>query len=192
MAFVICGAVPFLLLCAVDELLLRGRSVAKALLSIVAGVLFLFGLIGASLQGGLLFPLGLRVAGWAFGAPTLGLLAVSLLIQIPVPSVYFSPARERGLVTTGMYSVVRHPGVPSLLLVLVSLVFITGSRLLAMATPIWIAADVAHVAWQERYFLIPKYGEGYRCYQRMAPMLVPTPKSIRRALSTVSRRKEVH
>jgi len=72
-------------------------------------------------------------------------------------------------VTTGTYALCRHPGVLWLTLFLAALAAATASRDLAVATPIWIAADVIHVVRQEKRYLIPLFGAQYVAYQTQSP-----------------------
>jgi protein-S-isoprenylcysteine O-methyltransferase Ste14 len=80
------------------------------------------------------------------------------------------------LVKTGTYALVRHPGVLWLALFLSAAVLVSRSRLLLVATPVWLFMDVLYVWVQERLFLERMF-PGYEQYEE-TPMLVPTPTSI--------------
>lgn len=185
MIYLLCGSAAFLLLGAADALRLRGRTAAKRATFASAALLMLAGLTGGALSAPrLVMPPALRVAGWALGAASLVLVILALVVELPTFRLYLGPAGEQGLVTTGLYAMARHPGVPCFAAFLVSLVLVTGSVTLAAATPVWVALDVAHVVWQERVYLLPVYGDDYRHYQRAVPMLFPTPATFRRGLAT--------
>ena len=191
MLYAVAGALAFVLLCVVDLLYLRGFQVGKALVFCAASLLFLAGIIGSvGFSPRFPTPPALRVLGWALGAAALTLAVVALVVEVPTFTLYLTAGRDRRLVTTGMYAVTRHPGVLWFSLLLLSLVLITGSRVLAAATPLWIALDVGHVAWQERQYLVKVYGEEYRRYQAEVPMLLPTASSIRRGVESRRSKKE--
>jgi protein-S-isoprenylcysteine O-methyltransferase Ste14 len=186
--FVLCGALAFLLLFAADVLLLRGFTAAKTAVFAGAAALMLAGLVGGALSPSRLdIPPWLRAAGWVLGTVSLALVVLALVVEVPAIRLYLGSGAGTKLVTTGMYAMARHPGVPCFSVFLVSLALATGSATLAVAVPVWIGLDVALVVWQERACLVPVYGDEYRAYQETVPMLVPTPSSIRRGIDTIRR-----
>jgi protein-S-isoprenylcysteine O-methyltransferase Ste14 len=190
-AYVCSGALAFVLLCAADLLFLRGVVAAKAVAFCAASASFLFGLVGCAAASPRLGLAGsVRAAGWALGALTLSLVVFSLIVEIPTFYLYLTSGSERRLITSGFYAMTRHPGVVWFSLLLVSLVGATDARGLAIATPVWIAMDVVHVAWQERIYLVRVYGDEYRRYQAEVPMLIPRWASIRRGIDGLRRKRE--
>ena len=73
---------------------------------------------------------------------------------------------------------VRHPTVLWYGLLLLSLLLLTRSQFLLMATPLWLALDVLWVVLQERISLPGAFPE-YQEYRRVTPMLVPNTRSLR-------------
>jgi len=88
------------------------------------------------------------------------------------------------LIRTGTYALVRHPGVLWYALLLVSLIFVSKSKLLLVASPIWLAMDIVHVIIQEKFFF-GKMFEDYEHYRRETPMLIPSRRSISACLRTI-------
>ena len=180
------GIAGFLLMFPVDLLMSRGRHGQKTAFFLGGGALVLASIVLLVAFGSpLAVPVGARVVGWVLVGPMLLLMAYSLLVEIPLASLYLGRAPHPPLVTSGTYALTRHPGVLWFTLFLLSLALAAGSRSLLVATPLLVLMDVLHVWFQERMYLLPVYGEEYRRYQRFVPMLVPTPRSLKRALATV-------
>jgi protein-S-isoprenylcysteine O-methyltransferase Ste14 len=104
------------------------------------------------------------------------MLIFSLFINLPFRKTYVTTT-EPGLVTSGLYSLVRHPWVISLSLLLVSLVFVSRSRDLLIATPVWISLAILSTVLKDRFLFGRMFG-GYEAYRRETPMLLPNRKSI--------------
>ena len=111
------------------------------------------------------------------------LLVYSLFLEIPFAKTYVGEGVGDQLITTGTYALVRHPGVLWLALFLLALVLVSGSRLLLIAAPAWIAADVLYVWLQEKLFLREVF-PGYEAYRQETPMLLPSWKSMGRCYKT--------
>jgi protein-S-isoprenylcysteine O-methyltransferase Ste14 len=177
------GSAAFVLLSVADLATLRERRLIRAMAFAAATVLFCGALALAAVRGPrLAVSPGFRAAGGILAALSLALAAVSLFREVPTPRIYLGKPAPRRLVTTGTYALCRHPGVLWLTVFLASLAALAASRDLAILTPIWIAMDVIHVHWQERRYLIPVFGSEYLKYRNQVPFLVPSARSIRRAL----------
>jgi len=123
-------------------------------------------------------------AGWPLLLVSVSLLVYSLFLEIPFRRTYAANGVGDRLVETGTYALVRHPGVLWLALFLLGLVLVSRSRLLLLATPVWLLMDVLYVCVQER-FLFRKMFPGYEQYQQETPMLIPTRESMARCLRTL-------
>ena len=132
----------------------------------------------------------LALPGWLpwLGMPLVvvaaSLLAYSLFIELPFRGTYLGSGPGPSLQRTGTYALVRHPGVLWYALFLVALGLVSPSRLLLVAAPVWLMADVGWVLLQERLALLrtfPDYGD----YQRETPMLLPTRRSLRACIRTL-------
>ena len=115
--------------------------------------------------------------GWGLVLPSLLMLIYSLYIKIPFTKTYVASGVGQKLVTSGLYALVRHPGVHWLGLLLVALILASGSRPMLIAAPIWLLLDIALVAIQDRFFFGRMFA-GYESYRRQTPMLIPNRRSI--------------
>jgi len=178
MLYVLIGALGFPVFHLVDLAAIKRLAWAKPL-AWIAGC----GLIAASAWLACLspdrfsLPLGAVVCGWALFAVSSAQLLHSLFINLPFYKTYFKVGVSDELVTTGLYAVVRHPGVYGLGVVLFSLVLVSGSRLMLAAALVWMAIDVTVVTIQDRFFFDRMFA-GYAAYRRVTPMLIPTWRSL--------------
>jgi protein-S-isoprenylcysteine O-methyltransferase Ste14 len=162
----------------------KTHRMAKQVTGALAAAVF-----AVSLGGALIFTEHLSLPPWtrplgAVMTVTGGILLYrSLVYELRPARPYRSPGHGLGTVTTGTYALVRHPGVLWFSTLLVGLVLLSHARLLLIATPLWIAADVIYVLIQDRFFF-PRTLAGYRAYQRRTPFLIPTRVSFRRCLQT--------
>ncbi len=131
-----------------------------------------------------LLPLWASWLGWVLLGASLFLLIYSLFIELPFRKTYVEGEGERGLVRTGTYALVRHPGVLWYALFLLSLVLVSKSKLLLLASPIWLFMDVLWVTIQE-WFFFNKMFPGYDGYRRETPMIVPNRRSIAACIRTL-------
>ncbi len=125
--------------------------------------------------------------GWFLLLVSVLLMTYSIFIEIPFVSARTGKERRNRLVTTGTYALTRHPGVLWYGLFLVSLLLVTGAKVLLIAAPIWFLMDVLWVVLQDRYFFVLMFKD-YRQYQKETPMLIPTIISMERCLKTLSGR----
>lgn len=123
--------------------------------------------------------------GWFLLPISLLLLFYSLFIEIPFVNTYAQPGVGDKLVTTGTYSLTRHPGVIWYGLFLVALLLVTRSQILVIAAPIWFLMDILWVLLQDKYFFVLMFKD-YRQYQKETPMLIPNRLSIQRCFKTLN------
>jgi len=115
--------------------------------------------------------------GWGLLLISLSLLIYSLFINLPLRKTYIATGVGDKLVTTGLYALVRHPGVIWFTLFMLSLALVSKSSLLLIAAPIFILLDILLVIIQDR-FLFSRMFDGYDHYRRETPMLLPNRKSV--------------
>jgi len=115
--------------------------------------------------------------GWALLLVSLSVLIYSLFINLPFRKTYVATGAGDKLVTTGLYALVRHPGVHWLILIMLSLILVSRSSLMLIASPIWILLDILLVVIQDK-FLFGRMFAGYNTYRQKTPMLVPNRRSI--------------
>ena len=176
--YVLAGALAYLLLPLSDLASQRGKpNLKRGIFTTSSAILAvsLFQIIRQS--AGWTVPGFLRGVGVVLALGFLALMLYSLFVEVRL--------RGGGLVTTGTYALVRHPGVLWWLLFLCSILLASGAKLLLVAIPVWVTLDLLYVAVQERLFFDRLFGEAYGSYRSQVPMIVPTPASTRRFIATL-------
>lgn len=69
-------------------------------------------------------------------------------------------------------------------LFLLSLILVSRSRLLLLASPIWLSLDILWVVLQEKFFF-SKMFKDYDSYKQETPMLFPSKKSLSVCIRTL-------
>jgi protein-S-isoprenylcysteine O-methyltransferase Ste14 len=145
----------------------------KPLLGFVSGCLIMYSIAMVCLTSERFWlPDWVVFTGWVLLPFVVSLFVRSLFFELPFKVILGISKSKSYLVTTGSYSVVRHPTVPLLLLLLLSLLMISRSSLLFAAIPVWISMDVVWAMIQERFVLLKKFPK-YCDYQKSTPMLIP-------------------
>ncbi len=115
---------------------------------------------------------------------SLPLLIYSLFINLPFRKTYVATGVSDKLIRTGLYALVRHPGVHWFILLVLSLILVSKSSLLLIAAPTFILLDVVLVIVQDKFFFGRMF-DGYDSYRQETPMLVPNRKSISACIRTI-------
>ncbi len=151
---------------------------AKPCAWIVGGGLVGYALAGLSLESNtLLLPMWLTWLGSGLLSISLLLLVYSLFINPPFRKTYIATGIGDKLITTGLYALVRHPGVIWFVLFMLSLILVSKSSLLLIAAPIFILLVILLVIVQDNFFFTRMF-DGYKSYQRETPILLPNRKSV--------------
>jgi len=124
--------------------------------------------------------------GWGLLSVSLFLLIYSLFVNLPFRRTYIATGVGDKLITTGLYALVRHPWVHCFTLLLLSLVLVSRSSLLLIASPVWILLDILLAVVQDRFFFGRMF-DGYDSYRRETPMLVPNRRSINTFIDSLKR-----
>jgi len=178
MIYVAIGSLGFLVIHLFDIASLKRIPRVKPGIWVLGSGLLVYALVMACLQSDKLpLPIWTTWLGWALLSISLLLLVYSLFISLPFRKTYITAGAGDKLITTGLYALVRHPGVYWFILLMVSLILISRSSLLLVAAPIWILLDIVLVVIQDK-FVLTKMFDGYERYQREAPMLLPNRRSI--------------
>lgn len=189
MTYIAIGVCGFLMAYLFDVVSLGRIPGAKQSIGIVTVVLIVYASVMACLEPGKLgLPIWLTWVGWALLVISLTLLIYSLFMNLPFHKTYVEPGVGDKLIKTGTYALVRHPGISWYALTLVSLIFISQSKLLLIASPIWLAMDILHVVIQDKFFF-GKMFAGYEDYRRETPFLIPNRRSINACLRTLRQPK---
>ena len=178
MLYISIGVLGFLLLHIFDIVSLKRIPGAKPCTWIVGSGLLVYSLTMLWLKADTLpLPIWSTWLGWGLLSISLSLLIYSLFINLPFRKTYVATGVGDKLVTTGLYALVRHPGVHWFTLILLSLVLVSKSSLLLIATPIFILLDIVLVAIQDK-FIFGRMFESYDRYRRETPMFLPNRKSV--------------
>lgn len=178
MIYVAVGCLGFFVIHLLDVVSLKRVPRVKPI-TWVAGVgLLVYALVMVSVQPDKL-PLspGYTWLGWFMLSISVLPLVYSLFLNLPFRETYVAAGVGKKLVTTGLYAVVRHPGVHWFILVMLSLVLISRASLLLIAAPVFILLDIILVIVQDRFFFGRMF-DGYDRYRRETPMLVPNRQSL--------------
>ncbi|MBI4285605.1 MAG: GH3 auxin-responsive promoter family protein [Chloroflexi bacterium] len=185
MFYVLAGALGFVAVQAFDVVSLKRLRHAKPVCWLLGSGLLGYGLVMTTLWPEKLpLPHWSSWLGWLLLAIALAQLAGALFINLPFRSTYIADSSGQRLVTTGLYALVRHPGVHGFVLLVLSLFLISRSSLFTIAGPVWIAADIVLVAIEDR-FLFHRMFPGYASYRRQTPMLLPNKRSLKAFLESL-------
>jgi len=188
--YIALGALGFLVALLFDHPRIERSRWAKLTIGVVA-----FSALGyavgaaASHPSKFTFPSAVAGVGWALAGIFLILFVYSVFIEIPFRQAYLGAQNGTRLVDTGTYAMSRHPGVLWAALALVFLVVATGSKILLIATPLWILMDLAWAYIEDRFYF-PTTFPGYGDYQNEVPMFIPTASSIRKAAKSIRTPRE--
>jgi len=184
MIYIVIGIIGFLVIHLFDFVALKRMPWAKPIIWALGSGLFTYALVMISLSPDkLLIPTWATWLGWVLLLVSLPLLIFSLFINLPFRKTYIEAGIGDKLIRTGLYALVRHPGVPAFTLFIISTVLVSRSMPLLIASPIWIAVDILLVYIQDR-FIFGRMFADYDSYQRETPMLIPNRKSIRACLNS--------
>jgi protein-S-isoprenylcysteine O-methyltransferase Ste14 len=189
MIYIIVGVLGFLLIHVSDIVALKKVPAAKPCAWIVGSGLLVYTLIMLWLKAAPLpLPAWSTWLGWGLLLISLILLIYSLFINLPFRKTYIAAGVGEKLVRTGLYALVRHPGVHWFILTLLSLVLVSKSSLLLIAAPIFILLDILLVIVQDK-FIFGRMFDDYDRYQEETPMLLPNRRSINAFISCLRQAK---
>jgi protein-S-isoprenylcysteine O-methyltransferase Ste14 len=178
MVYIAIGSLGFLVIHLFDIFCLKRVPAAKPATWLVGGGLLIYSLIMISLAPSKLpLPAWSTGIGWGLLLISTSLLVHSLFINLPFRKTYIATVVGDKLVVTGLYALVRHPGVHWFIITMLALVLVTRSQLLIIACPAFILLDIILVVVQDKFFFGRMF-EGYDRYRRETPMLLPNRKSI--------------
>ncbi len=178
MIYVAIGCLGFLVIHLFDIVSLKRLPGAKPFTWILGSALVAYALVIVSLWSEKLpLPIWPTWLGWALLTISLFLLIYSLFIDLPFRKTYIVTGVGDKLITTGLYALVRHPGVHWFILLMLSLILVSKSSLLLIAAPIFILLDIVLVIVQDKFFFGRMF-DGYDRYRQETPMLVPNRQSI--------------
>ena len=180
MIYIIFGILGFLVIHTFDFVAIKKIPFGAKPIVWTAGFAILFySLIKINLQTNILnISSGWTWVGWVLLIISAVMITIALFINLPFRKTYVSTGVGNELMKTGLYALVRHPGIYWVALFFFSLVFISKSQLMLIAAPVFVIINTILVIVQDVYFF-PKMFEGYDKYQMETPMLVPNKRSIK-------------
>ena len=178
MIYVAVGCLGFLLIHFLDIVSLKRLPIVKPFAWILGSGLLVYALAMGWLRSDkLALPLWPTWLGWLLLTLSLLLLVYSLFLNLPFRKTYIATGVGDKLITTGLYALVRHPGVHCFILLLLSLILVSKSSLLLIIAPIFILLDVLLTVVQDKFFFGRMF-DGYDSYRQETPMLVPNRRSL--------------
>lgn len=179
MIYIALGILGFIIVHLFDIVSLKKiPSGVKPCVWTIGSGLLAYSLIMLCLQSNILpLPIWSTWLGWGLLTLSLFLLIYALFVSLPFRKTYVTTGVGDKLITTGLYSLVRHPGVMWFILFMLALILVSKSSLLLIAAPIFILLDTVLVIVQDKFFFIRMF-DGYKQYQRETPMLMPNWRSL--------------
>ncbi len=185
MIYIALGAIGFSVIHFFDIVSLKRTPRAKPYIWILGSGLIVYALMMAYLQSDkLLLPVWSTWLGWGLLFISLSLLVYSLFINLPFRKTYITTGVGDKLITTRLYALVRHPEIHWFILLMLSLILVSRSSLLLIASPIWILLDILLVFIQDK-FPLTKIFDGYESCQKETPILLPHQRSISAFVNSV-------
>ncbi|MFC1984066.1 hypothetical protein ACFLVO_03540 [Chloroflexota bacterium] len=178
MLYIAIGCLGFLLIHLFDIVSLKRLPMAKPIIWLLGNGLLIYALVMACLWSYKLpLPVWSTWLGWTLLTTSLLPLIYSLFVNLPFHKTYIATGVGDKLIRTGLYALVRHPGVHWFVLLMLSLLLISKSSLLLITAPILILLDIGLVIVQDK-FLFGKMFTDYNNYRQETPMLLPNRQSI--------------
>ena len=184
--YITLGCLGFLTIHLFDIVALKRWPVVKPITWIIGTGLLVYALAFLSLHPNhLTLPTWSTWLGWSLLLVSSPTLVYALLIHLPFRKTYIATGVSDRLITTGLYALVRHPGVHWFSLALLSLVLVSKSSGLLTAVPVFIFLDVLLVIIQDKLFFTRMFRD-YARYQQVTPMLIPNRQSIKAFINSLN------
>jgi protein-S-isoprenylcysteine O-methyltransferase Ste14 len=175
---ILIGIAGALIIHIVDIVSLKKIPLLKPLIWIIGISIGLYSIIKLCLSSDKLsLPVWTTVCGWVLLVVSVFIFLTALFVNLPFRKTYIETGVGDKLIKTGFYSLARHPGVLAFTTLMISLIFVSGSKQILIATPIFVFIDILLVIIQDRIFF-PKMFTSYGKYSQEIPMLLPNRRSI--------------
>lgn len=186
MFYIALGCLGFLTIHLFDIVSLKKWPAVKSITWILGTGLLVYALVWLSLQSDrLTLPVWSTWLGWSLLLASFPILVYALFVNLPFHKTYVAAGVGDRLITTGLYALVRHPGVHWFSLALLSLVLVSKSSRLLVAVPLFIFLDIILVIIQDKFFFTRMF-RGYARYQQTTPMLIPNRQSIKAFINALN------
>jgi len=185
MIYIAVGSLGFLIIHLFDIVAIKKIPRAKPIIWSAGSILLVYALVMLSLQSNTLpLPLWSVGVGWILFGTAFVIFIYALFINLPFRKTYIASGAGDKLVRNRLYTLVRHPGVLFFTLVLLSLILISHSYLLLIATPVFILLDIVLVVIQDKFFFVRMFDD-YNSYKKITPMLLPNRQSITAFINSI-------
>jgi protein-S-isoprenylcysteine O-methyltransferase Ste14 len=175
---ILIGIAGALIIHIVDVVSLKKIPLLKPLIWIIGIGMGLYSIIRLCLSPDKLsLPVWSTICGWILLAVSVSIFLSALFINLPFRKTYIETGVGDKLIKTGLYSLARHPGVLAFTTLMISLVLVSNSKQILIATPVFVFIDIVLVIIQDRIFF-PKMFKNYGKYSQEIPMLLPNRRSI--------------
>lgn len=132
--------------------------------------------------------LGLRpVLFWGLAVLFLAVLVYTLFFALPFRSTYVDPTQRRPVCRSGMYALCRHPGIIWFSLLYAALYLAVPIPATLWGGAVLCGGNLLYIVVQDLW-TFPHTFFDYDAYRKEVPFLIPTSKSLRRALQTWPKR----
>jgi protein-S-isoprenylcysteine O-methyltransferase Ste14 len=186
MLYIALGCFGFLTIHLFDIVSMKKWPAVKSITWILGTGLLVYALVWLSLHSDrLTLPAWSTWLGLSLFLTTFAMLIYALFVNLPFRKTYVAAGVGDQLITTGLYSLVRHPGVHWFSLALLSLVLVSKSSRLLAAVPVFIIMDIVLVIIQDKFFFTRMF-RGYTRYQQTTPMLIPNRQSIKAFINSLN------
>ena len=188
MIYIFVGIIGFFIIHFFDLVSIKKTPFGAQPLVWTAGfAILIFALVKLCLDSNTLtLPSWITWVGWFLLAISLIMITFALFINLPFRKTYILTGVGDELVKTGLYALIRHPGVYWGTSFMFSLVFVSESKPMLIAAPIYSIINIGLVILQDIYFF-PKMFSGYDKYKKETPMLVPNRRSIAAFIHSLKR-----
>jgi|GEM_PF-36482 len=178
MLYIVLGIIGFSLVHLFDLVSIKGISRVKPVIWGSGSCLLIYSIVMICLSPEKIgVPSWLTFTGWALLSFSVPMLIYSLFGGLPFHKTYLEKGVGESLVTSGIYSLTRHPGVIWFSIIMLALIPVAQSRLLLIAAPVFIGVDIFLVTIQDR-FIFTRMFNGYDSYRKTTPMLIPSRRSM--------------
>lgn len=187
MVYIFLGVIGFVNMLLFDLFSLKEKSSLKYFYGVSGILLVLFSSFSLGLiYSTLIIPTTFRIIGGLLLVVSLFLLYYSVFHEVG-KNTYALDAKPK-LVTSGTYSLSRHPGVIWLFFVYLFGFISFANFYLLLAGIVWTITNIVYVYIQERLIFHHLF-EGYKEYQMSTPMIIPNSNSLRKFFTSTNWRK---
>ena len=179
--YVLIGLLGFAFMAGADWAIYKKISFLKPVLWFLIIPAFFYAIVMAWVDTARFsFPSIISTVAWVPLLLFFGLFIYSAYIEIPLKKTYINSSQPTRVVTDGTYSLCRHPAALWFGVWVASAVLASRSVTLAVALLIWLVAYIGCIFVEEKLSCLGDFGDDYKRYQEVTPMLIPTLASIGR------------